>query len=125
MLAQEMVMANLTIRNLDNAVVERLKNRAKANNRSLEAEVRDLLERSVGPMSREEFIGLARRVRAMTPNMPQTDSTILLREDRDTITDATDEPRRRRKRGYQVVHRGKPRCRGRRASSSARVPVRI
>ncbi len=77
-------MANLTIRNLDDAVVERLKNRAKANNRSLEAEVRDLLERSVGPMNREEFIGLARRFRAMTPNVPQTDSMILLREDRDS-----------------------------------------
>ena len=77
-------MTNLTIRNLVDAVVERLKNRAKANNRSLEAEVRDLLERSVGPMSREEFIGLARRIRAMTPNVPQTDSTLLIREDRDS-----------------------------------------
>ncbi len=77
-------MANLTIRNLDDAVVERLKKRAKANNRSLEAEVRDLLERSVGPMSRDEFISLARRIRAMTPNVPQTDSTLLIREDRDS-----------------------------------------
>ena len=77
-------MATLTIRNLDDTVVERLKTRAKAHNRSLEAEVRDLLERSVGPMSREEFIRLAARIRAMTPDVPQTDSTILLREDRDS-----------------------------------------
>ena len=77
-------MANLTIRNLDDAVVDRLKVRAKAHNRSLEAEVRDLLERSVGPMSREEFISLARRIRAMTPNVSQTDSTLLIREDRDS-----------------------------------------
>ncbi len=77
-------MANLTIRNLDDKVVERLKTRAKANNRSLEAEVRDLLERNVGPMNREEFINMARRIRAMTPDVPQTDSTALIREDRDS-----------------------------------------
>ena len=77
-------MATLTIRNLDDKVVERLKRRAKANNRSLEVEVRDLLESSVGPVSREDFIDKARRIRAMTPDVPQTDSTVLLREDRDS-----------------------------------------
>jgi plasmid stability protein len=37
-------MATLTIRQLDDTVYERLKARAKANNRSVEAEVRTLLE---------------------------------------------------------------------------------
>ena len=80
-------MADLTIRNLDDKVIERLKRRAKANKRSLEAEVRDLLEQSVKPMkpmSRKEFIKEARRIRAMTPDVPRTDSTLLIREDRDS-----------------------------------------
>ncbi len=37
-------MANLTIRNVDDHVVERLKKKAKDNNRSLEDELRELLK---------------------------------------------------------------------------------
>ena len=77
-------MANLTIRNLDDAVVERLKARAKAHNRSLEAEVRTILEITARTADREAFIREARRIAAMTPNVPQTDSTLLIREDRDS-----------------------------------------
>ena len=76
-------MANVTIRNLDDQVVARLKERAKANNRSLEAELREILTREVGSMTRQERVALARRIAAMTPNVPQTDSVELLREDRD------------------------------------------
>ena len=76
-------MANVTIRNLDDRVVARLKERAKANNRSLEAELREILTREVGSMTRQERVALARRIAAMTPNVPQTDSVELLREDRD------------------------------------------
>ncbi len=76
-------MASVTIRNLDDEVVACLKERAKANNRSLEAELREILARSVGTMTREGLIALARRIAAMTPDVPQTDSTELLREDRD------------------------------------------
>lgn len=36
-------MANLTIRNLDDGIVEALKSLAKAHNRSMEAEVRQIL----------------------------------------------------------------------------------
>lgn len=77
-------MATLTIRNLDNAVVEKLKARAKAHHRSLEAEVRQMLTHGVRELSREEFFKEAGRIRAMTPKVPQTDSTLLIREDRDT-----------------------------------------
>ena len=77
-------MANLTIRNLDDAVVERLKLRAKAHNRSLEAEVRTILESTVRVADRKAFIQEAKRIAAMTPDVPQTDSTILVREDRDS-----------------------------------------
>ena len=76
-------MANVTIRNLDDAVVERLKERAKANHRSLEAELREILTRSAGSMTREELIAFAKRIAAKTPDVPQTDSAELIREDRD------------------------------------------
>ncbi len=39
-------MAKIIVRNLDDAAVERLKARAKASGRSLEAEVRQILEQS-------------------------------------------------------------------------------
>lgn len=77
-------MATVTIRNLDDEVVEKLKRRAKAGNRSLEAEIRRILSQSASQISREELIQLADRIRAMTPEVPQSDSTRLLREDRDS-----------------------------------------
>ena len=77
-------MASVTIRNLDDEVVARLKDRAKANKRSLEAELREILTRSAGAMTRKEFIAFAKRIRDMTPDVPQTDSTLLIREDRDS-----------------------------------------
>ena len=77
-------MATVTIRNLDDEVVEKLKRRAKAGNRSLEAEIRRILSQSASQISREELIQLADRIRDMTPEVPQSDSTRLLREDRDS-----------------------------------------
>jgi plasmid stability protein len=79
----ETIMATLTIRNLDDAVVERLKKRAKDNERSLEAEIRTLLTNMSEHPSRKDFIALAKRIAAMTPDVPQTDSVELIREDRD------------------------------------------
>jgi plasmid stability protein len=77
-------MANLTIRNLDDEVVERLKVRAKAHHRSLEAELREILSTTVGRRAGEDFLARADRIAAMTPKTYQTDSTLLIREDRDT-----------------------------------------
>lgn len=77
-------MATLTIRNLDDQVVERLKARARDRNRSLEAEVRELLTRATERPSREDFIALVDRIAAMTPkDVQQTDSTEIIREFRD------------------------------------------
>ncbi len=77
-------MANLTIRNLDDKVVERLKKKAKDNNRSLEAELRELLKQAANRKSPEELLAIADRIAAMTPEgVKQTDSAELLREDRD------------------------------------------
>jgi antitoxin FitA len=77
-------MANLTIRNVDDDIVETLKARAKAHNRSLEAEIRQILADQVRrPWRGAELRALAEKIAAMTPNVPQIDSVELLREDRD------------------------------------------
>lgn len=77
-------MATLTIRNLDTKTVNKLKQRAKRNQRSLEAEVRHIIARSVEQPDRRELWKLADQIAAMTPkDIQQTDSTDLLREDRD------------------------------------------
>ena len=65
-------MASVTIRNLDDDVIAALKRRAKANDRSLEAELRAVLVREVCGYEPEEFLaggpyaGLARHLSAVT-----------------------------------------------------------
>ncbi len=76
-------MANLTIRNLDDEVVAKLKAQAKAHHRSLEAELREILTVTVGRQAREDFLARADRIAAMTPDVKQTDSTKIIREFRD------------------------------------------
>ena len=75
-------MANLTIRNLDDDIVDILKSRAKGHNRSLEAELRQILTDTAKPGAAADFRSLAERIAMMTPEVQQTDSTELLREDR-------------------------------------------
>ena len=77
-------MATLTIRNLEAETVDKLKQRAKKNQRSLEAEVRHIITRFVEQPDRAELWKIADQITAMTPkDIPQTDSTLLIREDRD------------------------------------------
>ncbi len=76
-------MASVTIRNLDAEVVEKLKARAKNNDRSLEAEIRALLADAANRPSPKALRELAERIAAMTPDVPQTDSTQIIREFRD------------------------------------------
>jgi plasmid stability protein len=79
----ETSMANVTIRGLDDKVVAKLKSRAKANHRSLEAELRELLGGIVREQEqRQRFIAKADRIAALTPKVLQTDSAELLRADR-------------------------------------------
>ena len=75
-------MATLTIRKVDDDVVAALKLRAKRNQRSLEAEVRELLFDAVARRSATSLRDLADQIAALTPKVPQTDSTDLIREDR-------------------------------------------
>ncbi len=77
-------MANVTIRNLDDEVAGELKQQAREHNRSLEAELREVLANAVRMRrNRREFLARADRIAAMTPDVAQTDSTRLVREDRD------------------------------------------
>lgn len=77
-------MGNLSIRNLDDTVIERLKSRATANRRSMEEEVRVIVSEAVKP-SRDEWL---RDVRDIQRHYRERgilfeDSTTLIREDRD------------------------------------------
>jgi plasmid stability protein len=77
-------MANLTIRNLEDHVVKRLKKKAAQSGRSLEAELREILRQAANRKTREELLAAADRIAAMTPKgVKQTDSAELIREDRD------------------------------------------
>lgn len=76
-------MGNLTIRNLDDRVIEQLKVQARANQRSLEGEIRFVLTERVDRRARiADFRERTRRLTAMTADVPQTDSVTLLGEDR-------------------------------------------
>lgn len=76
-------MTDLRIRNTDEKLLEALKKQAKRHNRSLAAEVRQILADAVSPAPRADLLALADQIAAMTPDVPQTDSADLLREDRD------------------------------------------
>jgi len=75
-------MANLSIRNIEDEIVEALRRKAKLRNRSLEAEIRDILARAAMRLEPAEMRKRAEEIAAMTPKGPQTDSTKLIREDR-------------------------------------------
>ena len=77
-------MAQILIRNLDPSTVERLKVQAERNQRSLEAEVRFILDDAAAEFrrSRERALAVADQIRRRAG--PQTsDSVDLLREDRE------------------------------------------
>jgi plasmid stability protein len=76
-------MPTLTIRNVEAKVVAALKRRARLNKRSLEAELRTIIG-DAALLDHDFVLAEMRRIAAMTPkDRPQTDSVLLLREDRD------------------------------------------
>ncbi len=76
-------MTTLTIRNVDETHVERLRQRAVRNNRSLQAELRQLIAETAERPTTEELLALVDKIAAMTPKVPQTDSVELLRQTRE------------------------------------------
>jgi len=75
-------MAQILVRNIDDAVVERLKARARTNDRSLEAEVRQILEQSAKidmVQARKEVL----EIRARLKGRKFPDVAELIREDQE------------------------------------------
>lgn len=74
---------DVLVRKVDVAVLDKIKEKAKRQKRSLQAEMtlmfRDAAEKSSALDRLEEI----RRIRASIKNRQQTDSVVLLREDRD------------------------------------------
>lgn len=75
-------MASISVRNLPDDVVEGLKLRARVHGRSLEAQVRAILEEN-SRLTPDEFWRIADEMRARTKGRIHGDSTDLIREDRD------------------------------------------
>ena len=71
-------MGQLTVRDLDDEVIARLRRRAERGGRSLDQELRaTLTAASRQQRSRAEMIAATDRIRAMTPrDRPQTDGTL-------------------------------------------------
>ena len=76
-------MAQLIVRNLDDELVLRLKQRAAEHGRSAEAEHREILREALIEQRGRSFWERAAEVRAMIGDRRQTPSEILQREGRD------------------------------------------
>jgi len=74
-------MPHLLIRELDPAVIKRLKLRARRHRRSLQAELKDVLEQA-SATSPADAIARIERVRAMFRRRRFSDSAVLIRRDR-------------------------------------------
>jgi plasmid stability protein len=81
-------MASLHVRNVDEEIVAKLKERAKRNGRSAEAEHRELLRTSLlwtdaPKMDKEQWMRRAAEFRERLKGRNHTPSEVLLRESRD------------------------------------------
>jgi len=78
-------MASFIIENVDDLTLRRINGLAASKNRSLQAEMGDLLRQALSAEDRAETLHrIAEEVAALTPkDVQQTDSVELLREDRD------------------------------------------
>ena len=76
-------MAKLSIRNLEDDLLTRLNRRAARHGRSAEAEVWDILRRTLSGEAETDFEVLAAELRALTAGRRHTPAEELLREDRD------------------------------------------
>jgi len=76
-------MAQVIVRNLDEHVVSSLKIKAELYGHSLEQELREILKRAA-ELTPQEKVAMVDRIRAMQARPLTTDSTDLIREDRDS-----------------------------------------
>lgn len=76
-------MAQMLVRNIDDAVAERFKQRAKADGKSAEQVLRELIDRYAA-RSVEERLAALDAIRATTIGKPVVDPVATIRQDRDT-----------------------------------------
>lgn len=76
-------MGQIVIHDLDDTLLDRLKQRAEINHRTLEDELRAILQEATTADRREKLAQID-RIRAMTPRRLATDSADLIRQDRDS-----------------------------------------
>jgi plasmid stability protein len=74
---------NLHVRNLDDALIARLKARAARHGRSAEAEHREILRQALAAEPESRFDQLAADLRKLTRRRKQTPSEVLLRQSRE------------------------------------------
>jgi antitoxin FitA len=78
-----MLMGSLSVRNLDDELLAKLKRRAARHARSAEAEVRDILRLVLSSEADIDFDVLASELRALTAGRRHTPAEDLVREGRD------------------------------------------
>ena len=76
------IMAQIVVRHLDEETVDLLKERAQENGRSLQAEVKSILEGAVR-IRTEDFRAAAAKIRERFKGRTFSDSAELIREDRE------------------------------------------
>ena len=76
-------MGQVLVRGLDDVVIERLRKRAESHHRSLEAELREILDQASRQVDVATSRELADRIRRRLEGHPHSDSAELIREDRD------------------------------------------
>jgi antitoxin FitA len=77
-------MAQILVRDLDERVVKRLKARAERHGRSLQGEVKAILEREATRKSAGDRLKIIAEARALLKGRTFSDSAELIREDRDS-----------------------------------------
>lgn len=76
-------MAQILVRNLDQKVVDRLKKQAKAEGKSLQSEVKNILEDASNRVDRVTFFDGAQTIRRSLNGRKISDSATFIREERD------------------------------------------
>jgi plasmid stability protein len=77
-------MGSILVRGLDQKTIARLKERARLNGRSLQREVKEILERAAEPLTMREARRLSERWRYRLSGRSVSDSAKLIRKDRDS-----------------------------------------
>jgi hypothetical protein len=78
----EVLFKDVLIRKVEISVLEKLKRKARSKNLSLQAEMQNIFRDAANRAEPSERLAEIRKIRSAIKNRDQTDSAILLREDR-------------------------------------------